>query len=82
VDHIIGLGVLKREKSVAETGNRAPDLPAGTLVTVHVCNNVVDYRIGVAGFLRIIDRQFTPESRATTSLYSCSVHINLDGTGH
>jgi len=75
VDQIIGLGVLKREKSVSPTGNRSPDRPAGTVVTVHVCNIVVDYRIGVAGFLRILDRQFTPESRATTSLYSCVLCI-------
>jgi len=71
VDHIIGLGILKREKSVTPTGNRAPDIPAGTLVSVHVCNIVVDYRIGVADFLRILDCQLTPESRAATNLYSC-----------
>jgi hypothetical protein len=81
----------KTKKSVAPTGNRAPARQAGNLVTVHVCNIVVGYRIGVLGFLRILDRQFTPESRATTSLYpcvqciliwtvlhiECSVHVHL-----
>lgn len=54
MDHIIGLGLLKREKSLVPTENRAQDRPAGTLVTVHIFNIVVDYRIGVAGFLRIL----------------------------